>query len=149
MKSTVFYVAILLMTAIIVKTSCKSKTASAPVAKGDTARIVALYVDTALPDIRHEVIYRVIQSTVNIDTASDDKKLSWRTDSLYYRPVIDTLRNPQTKLPVLDSAGRIRTEIKYIFIAKSMVWDTGVVTDSAVNRFKKFFPAKDTAKNLN
>lgn len=148
MKLTVF-VAMLLIAVVTMNTSCKSKTSSSPIAKGDTARVVALYVDTTLPDIRHEIIYRVIQSAVNIDTTSDDKKLSWRTDSLYYRPIIDTIRNAITKLPVVDSAGRIRTEIKYVYIAKNMVWDTGIITDSAISRFKKYFPAKDSVRNPN
>lgn len=130
---------IICMVAAALLTGCKDKkTSAAPLSKPDTCRVLAMVMDTITTEIKHDVVYRIIQSVVKVDSAT--KELSWLTDSLYYRPVMDTVRNPLTKLPVLDSAGKSRQELTWQYTPKKFVVDSKIIVDSVISRFKQYMP---------
>lgn len=141
MKKSLFYVTTIALLTSIFSISCKDKS-SPTITKGDTTRVFALYADPSQADVLNGAMYRVI--TKGVDTSN--QKLAWKIDTMYYKPTIDTLRDPTTRKPLTDSVGRFKTEVKWNFHPKQLVWDSGIRVDSVLSRFRQYLVADTTKK---
>lgn len=140
-RSLLFFLAATLILAM----SCGDKKSKSPnLTGGDTTRIFGVYADTLRSDIMHDVMYRVVNETILVDSGT--KKLSWSIDTLYFKPTLDTLRDSTSKKPTLDSLGRVQTTVNWIYTPKYLVWDTGIKVDSALSRFRKYIFKPDSTK---
>ncbi len=143
MKKTLIIIAILSIG--FINFNCKSNSASLPTKSlPDTTRVIGVFVDGIGREVRHDVIYRVILDSIKVDTNNVMRNIVTK-DSLYFIPVVDSARDKQTGKPLFDSTGKAIPQTYWIITPKERIWDSGIIVDSAISRFKKFM-AQDTTK---
>lgn len=142
-KRVVFYfAAILMLTSVFSK--CKDKATKPPdVTKGDTLLIYGIYPTPEKDKLLNGEMFRVIRPSINIDSST--KELSWKIDSFYFRPVMDTLRDSLTRKPLFDDKGVVKLQKIWPEVSKKWVYDTGITVDSINSWFNKKL-VSDTAK---
>lgn len=138
----------------IILFSCKNDSGTGLKGKDTTTQRVP--VDTTFPigiflspdstQIRNEVLARIVTVTkVWVGDTTQFKILKQQKDSFYFAMGSMPLTDNATGKPILDSTGKQKILEGYIMpIDKSLVWDTGIMRDSAHNRFKpllKIIPA--------
>jgi len=154
-KSYYFWIAALLLSLLIIKTSCKDKAPAGysthPPAKKtiyDTAKLILVFVDPSGQEIRHDIGYRIRVDSVKTLVPLGDGKFNeyWFTDSQYYLPKLDTLRD-STRHPIKGADGNYTIIPVYPGpYSKEIVWDENIVVDSAVRKFQRFLTLPDTTK---
>lgn len=157
-KQTVtFYVAMLLISLLIIKTSCKDKSTTGYSSKPpnkrtiyDTTRFIGVFPTPERDNIVHDIVYRIRMDSVQteVDMGNGTFKKLWGVDTFYYLPKAVPIIDTATKKALLDSAGKPKFRVDYVGpYAKEFVWDSGINVDSAQQRFKKYLlAAVDTTR---
>lgn len=86
----------------------------------DTTQIVGVFEMGQQRALRMDFMWRVTKDTLSI--SKDSSKLTWARDTSYFAPIQDTIRNPTTYKPVLDSVGKPQLGIFWVPLPRQNVW---------------------------
>jgi hypothetical protein len=147
-KSITFYLAMSLISLSILNTKCKNEGGGSSTKDTttktvyDTAFPIAIYLSPDSQQIKNEVVGRLIRTTSIFVGDTVLKKINSRTDSIYFAQGVLPLNDNNGK-PILDSEGKPRVIDGFVIpVPTPLVWDTGILRDSAANRFKHLLKAK-------
>jgi len=133
---------LVLIVSLIINVKCKNKSASLSTKSlPDTSRVIGVFVDLKGEDIRHDIVYRVIKDSIKVDTSNVMRNIVTK-DSLYFVPVVDSVRDRATGKPSFDSLGKAIFTTYWIPTQRSMVIDLGLKVDSAVSKLGKYLKKK-------
>lgn len=105
--------------------------------KTDTTAILGKYVSPSGEDVFIGELIKYTFTTVTPDS-NDISKNNIKKDSAYAVPAFTYIKDSITGKVMLDSTGKAIKTVRYWFIPKNTVWDSGIEIDSAIhNRLRK------------
>jgi hypothetical protein len=111
-----------LTTCLLFLTNCNNnKTESFKHSPNDTLKTVAVYMMGNEGELRYGYTYKVLCDTMTmVKKDSNSMELKWGRDSLYYIPLVDTIRDKFNK-PVKDSIGNYNYSVTWVNIERSNI----------------------------
>lgn len=114
----------------------------------DTSVVLVALVPPNIKDVQHVMAYRIIKESFGTIPSSKPGKLVAGVirDSLYFYPLVDTLRDNTGKTQRDPNTGEYLFNIRYVHVDREKVIDTGLERDSIIGRLFMYIKEDTAAK---